>query len=328
MAGMTDRTHTRRNLLRTASVAGATGLALSLATPHASATAKRRGIPTFVFVTGASGTASNEPELVMRGYRWVGVELPGHAPTDEQFHASYQAPQDLQALATRPSPMAGITLDDFEAATIDVVRRVARLGPVILVGGSMGGATLNRVGNAVPHLIDHLVYQAAFCPSKLRSVAACLASPEGESSKGDALFAAAIGDPNVIGAVRMNWRLGGAEFLAAAKEALAGDSSDAEFLAFLNSSQPDESAEAGLADCAIDPVRWGRIPRTYIRHTLDQLIPLALQNRMIREANELTTVVHGRRSRFAVHDVATAHMPSRAKNGEVIEILDAIARRL
>ena len=44
------------------------------------------------------------------------------------------------------------------------VRTVAEFGPtVILYGGSMGGATLNRVGNAVPHLIDRIVYDTAFC---------------------------------------------------------------------------------------------------------------------------------------------------------------------
>ncbi|MBM7790406.1 alpha/beta fold hydrolase [Tenggerimyces flavus] len=315
-------THTRRHLLRTASVAGTAGLALSLASP-ASAAGKRRGLPTFVFVTGASGTASGDPELTMRGYRTVGVELPGHGPSAGQFDAAYQAPQDLEALAVRSSPMATVTLDDFEAATVAVIRRVARLGPVIVVGSSMGGATLNRVGNAVPHLIDHLVYDAAFCPSKLPTVVDCLAAPEGATSKGDALIQAAVGDPAVIGATRINWRLGGTKFLAEAKEALAGDSTDGEFLAFLNASQPDESVEVPLADCAIDPARWGRIPRTYVRHTLDQLIPLALQTRMIRDADALT-----RRSRFTVHDVATAHLASPARWAEIVDLLDTIARRL
>ena len=33
---------------------------------------------------------------------------------------------------------------------------------------------------------------------------------------------------------------------------------------------------------------WGRIPRTYVRFTLDRLVPLALQDRFINEADRLT----------------------------------------
>jgi pimeloyl-ACP methyl ester carboxylesterase len=322
---MADRAHTRRNLLRTAAVAGVA--ATAVAAPTAAA-AKRRGTPTFVFVSGASGGPSGEPELTLRGYRTVGVELPGHGLADAQYDASYQAPQDLEAFARKPSPMAGVTLDDYEAATVAVIRRVARFGPVIVVGSSAGGATLNRVGNAVPQLIDHLVYDTAFCPAKLRTIDQCLAAPEGSTSKGDALLPALVGDPAAIGALRFNYRLGDPEFLAGIKEALAGDSTDAEFYQMLNALQPDETLAIGTSECAIVPERWGRIPRTYIRHTADAMIPLALQDRMIREADELTTAVHGRRSRFAVRDLATAHVTSRATWPRFVDLLDGIARRL
>jgi len=33
---------------------------------------------------------------------------------------------------------------------------------------------------------------------------------------------------------------------------------------------------------------WGRIPRTYVRFTRDRLVPPALQDRFIREADHLT----------------------------------------
>ncbi|MFC7101581.1 alpha/beta fold hydrolase [Nonomuraea rubra] len=65
--------------------------------------------------------------------------------------------------------MAGVTLDDYVEATVDVVRRVSRYGPVILVGGSLGGSTITKAADAVPHLIDRLVYIGAYCCTKLRS---------------------------------------------------------------------------------------------------------------------------------------------------------------
>lgn len=77
------------------------------------------------------------------------MDLPGQRATDAQFALDYQCPQDPASLATRPSPMAGVGLDAYAAAAIETVRTVAEFGPVVLSGGSMGGATLNRVGNAV-----------------------------------------------------------------------------------------------------------------------------------------------------------------------------------
>nr|BFE98709.1 hypothetical protein GCM10020241_03850 [Streptoalloteichus tenebrarius] len=63
------------------------------------------------------------------------------------------------------------------------MRRVAAHGPVILVGHSMGGATITRVGNEIPHLIARLVYVTAFCCVRLRSVLECFtATPEGATS--------------------------------------------------------------------------------------------------------------------------------------------------
>src|SRR5690349_20309120 len=82
-----------------------------------------RRVTPYVIVAGANGGPGGDAELTLRGHRTVGVELPGRGG---QFRRSYQAPQDLRALATEPSPMAGVTLDDYVAATVAVVRRAAR----------------------------------------------------------------------------------------------------------------------------------------------------------------------------------------------------------
>ena len=113
LAVMTNKGYSRRTALRTAAVGAATG-ALTLAAGGPSAqTGGRRGTTTFVIVTGASGTPGGIDALALRGYRTVGVALPGHGATDGQFASDYQCPQDPVSLATRPSPMAGVGLDAY-----------------------------------------------------------------------------------------------------------------------------------------------------------------------------------------------------------------------
>ena len=82
-------------------------------------------------------------ELALLGHRSFAVDLPGHG-FDAQYPAAYQAPQDLDAWAAEPSKLAGITLQDNVDMVVDVVRRVAEHGPVVLA--STDRLTRLRVG--------------------------------------------------------------------------------------------------------------------------------------------------------------------------------------
>ncbi|WP_158884384.1 alpha/beta fold hydrolase [Amycolatopsis anabasis] len=309
---------TRRSAIIAAGIAGAA----TVGTANADDRRPRRGVTTFVFAAGANGAAGAPAELVLRGHRAVGVELPGHSATDAQFRLSYQAPQDLAALATEPSPLAGVTFEDQIQATVDVVRRAARFGPVVLVGTSIGGATISLVANRVPHLIDLLVYDTAFCCVNLAKPNEYMLTPEAAGTQVLALAGFAIGDPKAIGAARSNWRLADRQLLAAAKKALIDDGTDAEFYGFLNTMAPDELATKGETDARGHVDTWGRVPRAYVRHTGDNLIPLALQNRMIAEADALTP-----RNRFRVFDVPSGHVPNAENMARLIDILDGLAIR-
>ncbi|NRQ39990.1 alpha/beta hydrolase [Nonomuraea sp. NN258] len=306
---------TRRTAFK---LAAATGAAACVS---AAAPAKRaEDVTTFVFVTGAGGVASGDAELTLRGHRTVGVNLPGHGPA-EQFHAAYQAPQDLAKLATLPSPVSDVTLDDYVEATVNTVRRVAEHGPVILVGGSMGGSTITKAADEVPELIDRLVYDSAYCCTKLPSPAAYLETPEGKTSLGSVLADGVIADPRVIKAIRVNWRTNQQKFLSAAKAAFMADASDGEFLAMLNTLLPDESLHVPNADARGRADRWGRVPRVYIRHTKDRVIPLALQDRMIKEADAATPG-----NRFKVYSVPATHAPTAAVYRRISDILDRLVK--
>ncbi|MDX3005218.1 alpha/beta fold hydrolase [Kribbella solani] len=261
--------------------------------------------PTFVFVHGTHSSSSSWTDLVneltLRGHRCVTVDLPGHG-TNGYFPPAYQAPQDLHALATEPSPLASLTLDDYVEHTIGVVRRAHEHGPVILVGASQGGVTVSHVGNAVPELLQRVVYVSAYCCVDLPSMAAYFATPENRESLVDQVTKALAGDPAVLGVARVNWRTADPDMIAGIKECLAADFSDEAMHNLLNHFQPDEPAAIPLADARGHADTWGRIPRTYIRFTNDRLIPPALQTRFITEADRLTPT-----NPTTVHDVPLPH---------------------
>ncbi|MFC5830212.1 alpha/beta fold hydrolase [Nonomuraea insulae] len=306
---------TRRTALQFAAAGAGAVAASALQKPE-----RKKKVTTYVFVSGSNGAAAADSELTLRGHRTVGVTLPGHGP-EEQFRLAYQAPQDLAKLATLPSPVAGVTLDDHVEATVNVVRRVSEHGPVILVGGSLGGATITKVADVVPELIDRLVYASAFCCTKLRSPNDYVGSPEGQSSLTPELLSGIVGDPTAIGAVRINWRTNDKKFLKAAKAAFMAEASEGEFLALLNTLLPDESMQVGSADARGRKDRWGRVPRVYIRHTKDRTIPLALQDRMIREADEATPG-----NKFTIFSVEASHAPTAKAYAQITEILHRLAK--
>lgn len=308
----------RRGLLQAASLGAVGTVALPLTGPRA-----RRQKPTFVFVHGANGNGASYAPLMsglgMAGYRALAVDLPGHGAS-ANFLVSYQAPQNLDAFATAPSPvLARTTLADNVRHVVGVVRAVAARGPVILVGQSMGGATITRVGNAIPDVVARLVYVSAFCCVRLRSLVDCYASPEGA----DTLIPLipSVGDPQRLGVTRTNWRSADPEFLAGARAALATGYREAAFHTMLNGLEPDESLTVIGDDARGEPGTWGRIPRSYIRFTLDRALPLALQERMIDEADAATPG-----NRFDVHSLPAPHVGPQDPD-PLVRILATLARR-
>lgn len=280
--------------------------------------------PTLVFVHGTHVSSFSwvglTSELTLRGYRTVAVDLPGHG-IDGFFPRSYQAPQDLAALAKEPSPLAEYTADDYAEHVVEVVRRARRNGPVILVGSSQGGVTLSRVGSAVPELIDRIVYIGAYCCVDLPSMAAYLAEPENADSLIDKVTAALAGDPAELGVARINWRTADAALLDGIRDCLAGGLSDEELTRLLNLFQPDEPVAIPTGEVRVEAHRWGRIPRTYVRLTEDRLIPPALQDRFIAEADRLTP-----RNPTEVFSVAAPHVGPFYRP-DIIEIFGELAAR-
>ncbi|RCV52896.1 alpha/beta fold hydrolase [Marinitenerispora sediminis] len=293
-------------------------------TTAAGASEGDRRPPTLVFVHGTNSSSSSwtglTSALALRGHRCAAVDLPGHGH-EGFFPRAYQAPQDAAALATEPSPLAGLTLDDYAERVVDVVRRARRHGPVILVGASQGGVTVSRVGNAVPELLERVVYVAAYCCVDLPNMAAYLATPENGDSLLGGVLRAQAGDPAVLGVARINWRTADPAALRGIRECLAGDFDDEGVRRMLNMLEPDEPVGIPLAEARGEARTWGRIPRTYVRFTQDRLIPPALQDRFIREADRLTPG-----NPTDVRSVAAPHVGPFGRP-ELVEIFDELAGR-
>lgn len=258
-------------------------------------------------------------ELALLGHRSFAVDLPGHG-FDAQYPVAYQAPQDLDAWAAEPSKLAEVTLRDNVDAVVDVVRRVARYGPVVLVGSSLGGITITGVGNAVPELVDRLVYISAWSCVERPSPMDYLREPEFADSLLAPLAALNVGDAAGLGVGRANYRTADPGLLAAIKAAIMADGTDEQFRAFLNILQPDESIAVMTADARGQAGTWGTIARSYIRLTGDRSIPVAMQDRLIAECDALTPD-----NPYDVHTLDTSHVGFLLRPAEVAGILDRLA---
>ncbi|MFF3647795.1 alpha/beta fold hydrolase [Streptomyces sp. NPDC002181] len=246
--------------------------------------------PTFVLVHGAFSNsfafAPLQAELGLLGHRSVAVDLPGHG-FGATYTRAYQTPQDPAGLAAVPGAIKGVTLADNAAHLIGILERAKRNGPVILVSHSRGGMTATAAANARPDLIDRIVYVSAWCPVDL-DAGDYYAEPEMASVDTASLALALAGNPGELGLLRFNFRTADPDALAAFKAAFLADGTDEEFLALLNTFQPDENLDVGTSADRARAGTWGGIPKTYVRLAGDTSLPLALQDRLIREGNALT----------------------------------------
>ncbi|MFD9281093.1 alpha/beta hydrolase [Streptomyces mirabilis] len=277
---------------------------------------------TFVLVHGSCSSslmwAPVQRELALLGHRSFAVDLPGHG-FDAQYPAAYQAPQDLDAWAAEPSTLAGVTLQDNIDLVVDVVRRVAEHGPVVLVGASLGGTTITGVGNTIPDLVSRLVYISAWSCVQRSNPIEYMQEPEFGDNLLAPLAALNVGNPAELGVGRANYRTADPSLFAAAKAAIMADGTDEQFRAFLNILQPDESLAVMMSDARGHADTWGTIPRTYIRLADDRTLPAAMQDRLISEADALTPD-----NPYDVHTLTTSHVGFLLKPVEVADILDQL----
>lgn len=246
----------------------------------------------------------------------VAIDLPGHG-LNAKFPTSYLR-QDLTLLKTEESPLKAITITDYVNAAVEAVRALAVGRKVIVVGHSLGGLVITQLGEQVPDLIDRLVYLTAYCPTKLPSLFAYNELPEAAPAQ---LLQSktTVGDPSKIGAVRLNMRSTDLTYLEKLRQIFYNDVPTEGFLPYAHSLTPDLPLSPLAADTRGSAARWGRVPRTYIRCTKDNAIPLALQDLMIRQADDLTPG-----NKFNVQTLNSSHSPFASQPELLSDLLDRL----
>lgn len=254
--------------------------------------------------------------LVESGHSAVAPDLPGHG-LRARFPRSYlERPVDAARLAVEPSPLATLTLRDYADEVVDTVTRLAARmpeRPVVLVGHSMAGLVLNRVGEAVPQLISRLVYLSAWMVATRRSFNDYRLALEFSTTK---IASVLVGDPRVTAALRIDFRSADPTYQARAQEAFAADLDEHDWAAAAHLLTPDAPVGPLAEPVTITADRWGRIPRTYLSCTNDQAVPLAAQRRFISEADELTP-----HNRTDVRELAASHSPFLSRPGQLADLL-------
>jgi hypothetical protein len=146
---------------------------------------------------------------------------------------------------------------------------------------------------------------------------AYLQQPNFATSQVPPLF---VADPAVVGCARINHNAADPAYVAAAKSAFYGDVAAPAFQAVANLLTPDEPIQAFTTPVVVTPQRWGRLPRTFIRCTEDQAIPIVVQDQMIHDADGFMP-----KNRFDQKTLHTSHSAFVAAPQALTELLINLA---
>jgi pimeloyl-ACP methyl ester carboxylesterase len=238
---------------------------------------------TFVLVHGACHGAwcwfKLIPEIEALGHRAVALDLP--------------------ALGEDRTPVADVTYEMNVERVAGVIE--AEREPVVLVGHSMGGATITGTAERVPERIGLLVYLTAFLPRNGESINALTNSPMWIPETGTRAIARSADGLTVSVSPE------------GARERFYGDCSEEDVAYCLPRLRPQPFVIRDKP-MRITPERFGRVPRAYIHCTEDRSIAFAVQREMVARSPCRT-----------VASLTTGHSPFLAAPKELATILSDIA---
>lgn len=279
---------------------------IALASTSSAGFAAESGKPAFVFVHGAfhGAWAWNKitPLLAAAGYASIAIDLPRNGINAKFPKAFFIRPLDPALFATEPSPVAGSTQDDANNATITAIKQAAAIGngKVVLVGHSLGGATITPVTEMVSDLIHSVVYlSAALTPNGETPIEQLM----GDSMKASLFPKLLLADPATIGGMRMDPMSADAAYVAVAKEAFYADVDSDEVTAVMKLLSCDEPASVNFVKSIVTPENYGQVNRHFIRLTKDNAIPLVAQDLSIAMMDKTMP------NKTTVHTMDTSHSP-------------------
>jgi pimeloyl-ACP methyl ester carboxylesterase len=229
------------------------------------------------------------PYLAEAGLTPIALDLPGTGLNMPVFPASaYERPFVAKAYAAEATSSKEIALEDYRKAVGDLIDRlvVAKQGPIFLVGHSLGGLTLNAVGESHAGKLTGLIYVAALMPgnnqSALEDLLPMLGAAGSLPVNGMAGAVATTPDTGVgrfdLTAPRSNdpdstYQLN--------KAAYCHDVSDQDFEAWRNLLVPDDAFGPFMSKISLTQDSWGSLKRAYIKCTADRVVPVVAADAMI-----------------------------------------------
>ncbi len=259
--------------------------------------------------------AATQRALAARGTAGIAVDLPGHGMT-APLPSGYLLPGQ-PGLAGEPSALAGLTTDvlvDAVVAELAEVRR--RFARVVVVAHSAGGGPASAAVERHPDLADHLAYVSAFVPAGRPRFHDYAADPVNAG----AVHPPRVGDPDVIGAFRINPLSADPAEVEAIRRAFLTDW-PADRPGWRLTLHPDGPVASLAGAFPVTAGRWGRVPRSYLRLTGDRALTPVTQDLMIAEADRLTP-----NNPFAVHSLPGGHSPFVTRPAELAELLGRIVK--
>lgn len=222
-------------------------------------------------------------QLAAHGRAAVAVDMVAHGLQAVNPVAAGSRPFDLTAFATEPSPVADIGLDAAADLLIAQIEQVGAGAPVCVVAHSMGGAVLSRAAERAPGLVAHMVYVAAYMPA---SDTPCLVYPSLPEGRDNRFMSLLVGDPQSIGALRIDPRSPDPAVQAALRDAFYGDVDEARAAAATALLSYDAPLRMVVESTRLTSSGWGSIPRTYVVCTQDRTIPAPLQRLFVAQADD------------------------------------------
>lgn len=271
----------KSDMSRRTMLAGAASLTLPGLTACAGVGSARSKTTHYVLVHGAwhGAWCWNKliPLLRVKGHMVTAVDLPGRW--------------------ARPEIAAATTPADFVESVGQVLR--ASPAPVVLVGHSLGGATISLAAEAYPDRIARLVYVSAFLVPHGQTVGSIAMS-----DKGTLIEVSTRRDPSTRASTVIPER---------AKDVFYADCSEDDVRAALQLLCP-EPATMGTARMSLSSDRFGRVDRTYVECLQDRAISIETQRAM-----QVDTPCQ----RHFTLDCS--HSPFLSKATELAAILDSLA---
>lgn len=310
---------TRRSILSN-TLAAATGAAVA-ACGGADADAPLRR--PFVLVHGAWHGSWCWSEVARRLSQWghpvVALDLPGHG-LNARFPASYRVFPRPDTFATEPSPVAAITLTDYQQAVSAAVEALltAGLPAPVVVGHSMGGVAIQAAAEALgPGKVHHLVYVAAFMPANGMPLLAYIQDATASESL---VFPLLRADPQAVGAMRLDPDAMDPAYQDALAAAFYGGVAPDTVAAARNLLTPDVPVQPFVAPLSTTSASWGRVSRTYVRTIQDRAVTPPMQDLMISQADAASPG-----NKTVVVSLDTGHSPFFSKVEELVVVLRARA---